>query len=66
VRDRKTRLWTRPPGIVVTGRVYGVILGIDLPGPHAVLSAPEGWWSWGELTEPWTATVEEAWAVSWS
>jgi hypothetical protein len=44
----------------------GVLLGVDVPGPHAVLATPHGWWSWGELHAPWPARVFEAWAVSWS
>ena len=47
----------------------GLILGVELPGPHAVLAAPDGWWSWGEPFNPadWPGmVVEEAWAVSWS
>jgi hypothetical protein len=47
----------------------GVILGVDLPGPHTVLATPEGWWSWGELWCPWCefpdAVIEEAWEVAW-
>lgn len=45
-----------------------LILGIDLPGSHAVLATPDGWWSWGELYDPacWPdAVIEEAWAVTW-
>jgi hypothetical protein len=44
------------------------ILGLDLPGPHAVAATPEGWWSWGSLHDPagWLdAVIEEAWAVRW-
>lgn len=46
----------------------GLILGIDLPGPHAVLTVPGGWWSWGDLYHPAVfpdAVIEEAWAVTW-
>jgi hypothetical protein len=47
----------------------GLILGVDLPGPHTVLATPEGWWSWGELYCPWCewpdAVIEEAWLVTW-
>lgn len=43
-----------------------LILRIDVPGPHAVLATADGWWSWGELHDPWPCRVEEAWAVSWS
>lgn len=46
--------------------VHGLILQIDVPGPHAVLATADGWWSWGELYSPWPARVEAAWAVSWS
>ena len=45
-----------------------LILGLELPGPHAVLATPDGWWSWGELHDPaeWPdAVVESAWAVAW-
>jgi hypothetical protein len=44
-----------------------LILGIDLPGPHAVLATPDGWWSWGELHSPDEfpdAVIEEAWALA--
>jgi hypothetical protein len=47
---------------------HALILGIDLPGPHAVLAAADGWWSWGELHCPceWPdAVIEEAWALTW-
>lgn len=47
----------------------GLILGVDLPGPHAVLATPDGaWWSWGEPYDPaaWPdAVIEEAWEVRW-
>jgi hypothetical protein len=43
-----------------------LILGVDRPGPHAVLATADGWWSWGELYSPWPAAIEAAWAVSWS
>ena len=46
--------------------VHGLILSIDVPGPHAVLATRDGWWSWGELHDPWPCRIEEAWAVSWS
>lgn len=45
-----------------------LILGVDLPGAHTVLAAPDGWWSWGELYCPCEfpdAVVEEAWWVEW-
>ena len=56
-------------GPVVAERVargHGLILRIDVPGPHAVLATADGWWSWGELYSPWPCRVEAAWAVSWS
>ncbi len=46
-------------------RAGTVLLGVDRPGPHAVLATPDGWWSWGELYSPWPARIEEAWVVSW-
>jgi hypothetical protein len=48
--------------------VHALILGMDLPGPHAVLATADGWWSWGELHCPceWPdAVIEEAWTVTW-
>jgi hypothetical protein len=48
---------------------HALILGVELPGPHAVLATPDGWWSWGELWCPCEfpdAMIEEAWAVAWS
>jgi hypothetical protein len=46
--------------------VHGLILHVDVPGPHAVLATADGWWSWGELWSPWAAAVEGAWAVAWT
>lgn len=47
----------------------GLILGVELPGPHAVTVGPDGaWWSWGEPYDPAEfpdAVVEEAWAITW-
>lgn len=43
-----------------------LILGVDVPGPHAVLATADGWWSWGELHAPWPCRIEEAWAVAWA
>lgn len=51
------------------GLIHGLILGVELPGPHAVLAEPGRWWSWGERYDPSAfpdAVIEEAWAVSWS
>jgi hypothetical protein len=48
----------------------GLILGTELPGPHAVTVAPDGCWvSWGEHYDPADfsdAVVEEAWSVRWA
>ena len=46
----------------------GLILGMDLPGPHAVLDDGGWWWSWGEPYDPAAfpdAVIEEAWEVTW-
>jgi hypothetical protein len=56
-------------GAVHGGKGTGLILGVDLPGPHAVLATPDCWRSWGDTWCPCEfpdAAVEEAWAVSWS
>ena len=53
-----------PADLDATG---GLILGVDLPGPHAVLVTADGWWSWGQLWCPCEfpdAVVEEAWVIS--
>jgi hypothetical protein len=58
-----------PPGHVddiLSADFHGLILGVDRPGPHAVLATADGWWSWGELHDPWPCSVTGAWAVSWS
>lgn len=46
--------------------VHSLILQIDAPGPHAVLATDRGWWSWGDLHDPWPCSIDQAWAVSWS
>lgn len=47
-----------------------VILGVDLPGAHAVAVAGCGcWWSWGALFDPAEfpdAVIEEAWTLQWA
>jgi hypothetical protein len=55
-----------PLGDLFACDVHGLILHVDVPGPHAVLSTADGWWSWGELLSPWRCHVSEAWAVSWT
>lgn len=46
-----------------------VILGAEMPGSHAMLATPEGWWSWGSLIDQagWPdALIEESWIVRWA
>ena len=40
------------------------ILGVDWPEPHAVVELDGLWWSWGELYEPWTDQISEAWVIT--
>jgi hypothetical protein len=53
---------------VDAGDPAAVILGLDLPAPHAVCDDGTGWWSWGQR---WAAAdfpdavISEAWAVTW-
>lgn len=45
------------------------VLGLELPGPHAVFDDGRRWWSWGLPWPRWPfprARVEEAWEVTWS
>ncbi len=47
---------------------WHLILGVELPGPHAMLADGGWWWSWGEPHDPAAfpgAVIEEAWAVTW-
>lgn len=50
--------------------VHGLIVGLELPGAHAVTVGSDGCWlSWGGHYDPAefpAAVVEEAWAVVWS
>jgi hypothetical protein len=41
-----------------------LILGVDLPAPHAVLDDGTGWQSWGRRWEPW-CEPDEVWSVCW-
>ena len=46
----------------------GLLLGVDLPGPHTVYDDGTTWWSWGQPFDPASfpgAVIEEAWALSW-
>ncbi len=57
-----------PLGATLCETRAGLILGTELPGPHAVLADGTWWWSWGEPYDPATfpgAVIEEAWAVTW-
>ena len=57
------------PAFAMGAVAHPVILGLELPGSHAVLADAGGWWSWGELHDPteWPdAVVESAWAVTWA
>jgi len=60
----------RPAGSAPADTSAALILGVDLPGPHAVTVAPDGCWvSWGRHYDPADfpgAVVEEAWAVSFA
>ncbi len=51
-----------------TDQRSALILGADLPGPHAFVTGGGGVWSWGEW-HPWScfdgAVIEEAWRVEW-
>lgn len=58
---------TRRQGLRATRA--GLLLGLELPGPHAVLAEGARWWSWGERYDPASfphARIEECWAVVWS
>jgi hypothetical protein len=48
-----------------TSHNSALLLGVNIPGPHAVLATPGGWWSWGELYAPWRCRIEEVWEVTW-
>lgn len=47
----------------------GTVLGLELPGAHAVTVAGDGCWiTWGEHYDPAVfpdAVIEEAWVVTW-
>ena len=49
--------------------VHPLILGVDLPGSHALCDDGAAWWSWGQPFDPAVfpgAVIEEAWAVRWA
>jgi hypothetical protein len=48
--------------------VSSLILGLELPAPHAVLDTGAEWITWGEPWPAWAfpdAAIEEAWEVTW-
>jgi hypothetical protein len=50
------------------GAPLGLILGLSLPGPHAVLDTGTDWMTWGERWPAWAfpgAVIEEAWMIQW-
>ena len=52
----------------ITNICNPLVLGVDLPGPHAVYATADGWWSWGQLWQPSgfpDVIIEEAWTVNW-
>jgi hypothetical protein len=60
----------RDEGDLHLGPVHAasVILGLELPAPHAVLDTGAEWISWGEPWPAWAfpdAVVSEAWSVTW-
>ena len=45
-----------------------LILGADLPGPHALCDDGAAWWSWGRPYGPAAfpgVVIEEAWVITW-
>lgn len=65
--DRRSRLQPSTPDLLRETRA-GLILGADLPGPHALFDDGRFWWSWGKRCDPADfpgAVIEEAWAVTW-
>ena len=56
------------PADLATYLPSGLILGLSLPGPHAVLDTGSEWITWGQA---WPArafpdaVIEEAWEVTW-
>jgi hypothetical protein len=53
-----------PGGALRGRRISGLILGVDIPAPHAVLDDGAAWHSWGQRWEPW-AEPDEMWSVCW-
>ena len=56
-------------GEVHASQHNGLILGLSLPAPHAVLDTGSEWITWGQAWPAWAfpdAVIEEAWAVDWN
>jgi hypothetical protein len=71
LRDRLKPDLSESDDLIGFRPVHGtsLILGVEMPGPHTLLAAPDGLWSWGEPFNPseWPGmVVEEAWAVTWT
>jgi hypothetical protein len=67
-RPARVQVFAPELAFASTGCNFPLILGLDLPGPHAVLDDGGDWWSWGERYDPasWPdAVIEEAWEVTW-
>jgi hypothetical protein len=68
VRPVKVQLLA-PELIPEAGRYkFPCILGVALPGPHAVLDTGSAWLTWGEPWPAWAfpdVVTEEAWEVTW-
>jgi hypothetical protein len=48
--------------------IPGLILGLSLPAPHAVLDTGSEWITWGQAWPAWAfpdAVLEEAWTIEW-
>ena len=56
--------WTGPAPTPRSGWGRALILGVDWPERHAVVELDGLWWSWGELYEPWTDQISEAWVIT--
>jgi hypothetical protein len=68
-RPAKVQLLAPKVASAAAGCKFPLILGLELPGPHAVLAEPDRWWSWGEPYDPAAfpdAVIEEAWAITWT
>jgi hypothetical protein len=56
------------PADLATYLPSGLILGLSLPAPHAVLDTGSEWITWGQAWPAWAfpdAELEEAWTIEW-